>query len=311
MKIRSIVFLGLLGFCFQSLKSQSNPEGKFTDPPSSGIIARSLIDSFLDSTYTWIEAENNGGYTVSWRYTIESYSTLINGKEYYQVLRADKEFSKNWTGTGHYIRYENNIIYTPWLDAEAEVINFNLEVGDTFSVIPPQFDVKLVVDKIDTVTLLDGEPRKRWQLRCSWDDDPPLVFGYTQWIEGIGNIDGLFATDYMCVFDAPSNYILCLYKDSTILYDSPDYNTCWDETASLNTFTKLHLKLVPNPAYGRITIMNLEDPFRSIAIYDLSGNLRFRGDAASIAIDHFVPGFYVLAIFFENGTTAVQTFIKD
>lgn len=311
MKISCIILFSLIGLSFHPLKSQSNHKNKYTVPPPTRINERSIIDSFLDSTYTWIEAENNGGYTVSWRYTIESYSSLINGKEYYQVLRADKEFSKNWSGTGHYIRYENNIVYTPWLDTEAEVINFNLEVGDTFSVIPPQFGVELVVDKIDTVTLLDGEPRRRWQLRCSWDDEPPLVFGYTEWIEGIGNIDGLFATDNMCVFDAPSNYILCLYKDNTILYDSPEYNTCWDETASLNTFEKLHLKLVPNPAYDRLTILDLDEPFRSIAIYDLSGKLRFEGKSASIAIDNFSPGIYMLVIFFENGTTAVQTFVKD
>jgi len=256
------------------------------------------VDEFLDSNYIWIEARNNGSIT-STKYTIDSQPSLISSKQYFQVLKTDSEFSTDWSGTGEYIRYENNIVYTPWLDGEEEVINFNLTIGDTFSVIPPGYGVKLIVDKIDTITLLNGEQRRRWKLRCI-DDNPPNIFGYTEWIEGIGNIDGLFATDNMCIFDVPSSEILCMYKNDNLIYDNPDYDSCWVTTTSTDEVSIQTMRLIPNPASDILTITTSNESLNLVRIYNVLGNLIFGGRSKSIDISKFPEGFYILTAYFEN-----------
>src|SRR4030095_1618052 len=180
---------------------------------------------FLDSTFVWTEHYITGLFPASWslKYTMDAHPVLISGKPYYQVLQTDQENSETYTGSGYFIRYENKIVYLTMGQDEVELFNFNLELNDTFTELLSGFDQKLVVDDIDTISLLTGEQRKHWKLRCSWDD--PGTDYYTEWVEGIGDINGLFATENFCLIDAVGSDIMCMFRNDTLIYDDPEIDS--------------------------------------------------------------------------------------
>lgn len=271
----------------------------------------STIGSFLDSTNVWIETYSDPFSTNKWsiKFSIDSSVTTINGKEYYEVLEAVSEMSTEWFGTNRFIRFENNIVYTPWLGAEIEMYNFNLMVNDTFILDPFQLNITLVVDVIDTIVLLNGEQRKRWKLRC-YDDNPPIHFGYAEWVEGIGNINGLFATEYMCSFDGIGSDISCLYHNNELVYDNPELELCWYMTTSSKEIIENKVLVVPNPATDYINIIGLSDETSSIKILDVLGHILYQGIESNIQIENFPPGYYHLVCILQNHQFLSAGFLK-
>ncbi|MGB4848303.1 MAG: T9SS type A sorting domain-containing protein [Saprospiraceae bacterium] len=266
---------------------------------------------FLDSTTVWIETYSDAFSSNKWslKFTIDSDSTLINGKEYYEVLESHSEMSTDWVGTNRFIRYENNIVYAPWLGTEIEMCNFNLSINDTFFVNPFQGNIKLIVDQIDTIVLLNGELRRRWKLRCH-DDNPPIHFGYAEWVEGIGNINGLFATDNMCLFDGVGSDISCLYKNDQLVYDDPKFDVCWLMTTSTNEISDDKISIIPNPATDYITIESLKSEIINVKIFNVLGDLMYKGNDSIIHIDRFPSGYYLLNYILKNNQILSKGFLK-
>ena len=187
--------------------------------------------------------------TTFYHYTecSDSYSSLtasneivtINDKPY---LRFGKLF----------LREENNqvLIYSAAYDKDLVLYDWNLEVGDSISLLAMDYGVypeyavsvvdyrvivdidengdlimdtiptdKVVVDKISTITLLDGKEYKTWHLATGWA-------GGITYVEGIGILsEGYGGGDYLGLIrpeELPTCYygdlLVCVSKNNKLLY---------------------------------------------------------------------------------------------
>ena len=187
--------------------------------------------------------------TTFYHYTecLDSYSSLtasneivtINDKPY---LRFGKMF----------LREENNqvLIYSAAYDKDLVLYDWNLEVGDSISLLAMDYGVypeyavsvvdyrvivdidengdlitdtiptdKVVVDKVSTITLLDGKEYKTWHLATGWA-------GGITYVEGIGILsEGYGGGDYLGLIrpeELPTCYygdlLVCVSKNNKLLY---------------------------------------------------------------------------------------------
>lgn len=253
---------------------------------------------FLDSTYVWTEMVWNAtGLISTSKFTMDSKPSVLAGIPYYELLRVDEENSEDWYGTNNYLREENNIVYQYFTPHEAELYNFNLNVGDTFFT---EIDIPLIVDSIGVFELLNGELRKEMKLRCI--DDEPGTDYYRVWVEGIGNINGLFDHSDACQVDGFSYAILCMHRNDTLIYDRPDIDGCWRLPVATNDPIQGSISVYPNPANDVITIdAGLIKSFPiQLSLLDLQGRVVMRNELAqqvsSVAVDQIIPGMYLIRL---------------
>jgi len=259
---------------------------------------------FLDSTFIWTENHYYSGGSHSFKYTIDSEPSFVSGKTYYAVLRTDEEQSEQWVPEA-YIRSENNIVYM-YTTPEAELYNFNLMIGDTFA-----YGITSVVDSIDTIFLLTGEERKRWKLRCIYDDIGNAVF--TEWVEGIGNINGLFAVNDMtnCTADGDGSNIMCMYRNDTLVYDDPEIDGCWFLPTETYEINEDDIFFTPNPAIDFITIGGLKQEIKYLKVFNIVGNLVYQGNKDRIDVQEFSVGYYYAILMLDDNHTLSKGFIKQ
>ena len=153
---------------------------------------------------------------------------------------------------GLYIREANNqvLIYSAAYDKDLVLYDWNLEVGDSISLLAMDYGVypeyavsvvdyrvivdidengdlitdtiptdKVVVDKISTITLLDGKEYKTWHLATGWA-------GGITYVEGIGILsEGYGGGDYLGLIrpeELPTCYygdlLVCVSKNNKLLY---------------------------------------------------------------------------------------------
>ncbi|MBL0006863.1 MAG: T9SS type A sorting domain-containing protein [Saprospiraceae bacterium] len=261
---------------------------------------------FLDSTFVWTENHQYQNGSESFKYTIDAIPTTFSNRTYYEVLQTTDELSEDWGGTGDFIRQENKIIYLYQNPVDAELYNFNLLVGDTV-----KSDITMVVDSIDTYTLLTGEQRNRWNLRCIYDDPETAIF--TEWVEGIGDINGLFAENSQtnCSADADGSVIMCMFRNDTLLYDHPDINGCWFLPVATTEIKNELVFLAPNPADESIRIEGLDTDVLSVQVFSALGNLLYQGNENRIDLGDFPPGYYYAAILLNEHQYMIKGFLKQ
>ncbi|MBO5817495.1 MAG: leucine-rich repeat domain-containing protein [Paludibacteraceae bacterium] len=155
-----------------------------------------------------------------------------------------------------FLREENNrvLIYSEAYDKDLVLYDWNLEVGDSVTLLAFDFgfypedaasvvdyrvivDVddngdlvmdtiptdKVVVDKISTITLLDGKEYKMWHLATGWA-------GGITYVEGIGIFgEGYFEGDYFGLIqieELPACYygdlLVCITRNGQLLYQMDD-----------------------------------------------------------------------------------------
>ena len=153
---------------------------------------------------------------------------------------------------GLYLREANNqvLIYSAVYDKDLVLYDWNLEVGDSISLLAMDYGVypeyavsvvdyrvivdidengdlimdtiptdKVVVDKISTITLLDGKEYKTWHLATEWA-------GGITYVEGIGILsEGYGGGDYLGLIrpeELPTCYygdlLVCVSKNNKLLY---------------------------------------------------------------------------------------------
>ena len=155
-----------------------------------------------------------------------------------------------------FLREENNrvLIYSEAYDKDLVLYDWNLEVGDSVTLLAFDFgfypedaasvvdyrvivDIddngdlvmdtiptdKVVVDKISTITLLDGKEYKMWHLATGWA-------GGITYVEGIGIFgEGYFEGDYFGLIqieELPACYygdlLVCITRNGQLLYQMDD-----------------------------------------------------------------------------------------
>jgi hypothetical protein len=150
-------------------------------------------------------------------------------------------------------------------EEERLLYDFNLQLGDTFLICN---HIDIYVTSIDTVSMLNGELRKRIQF------EP----GPETWIEGIGSLDGIVADGgfYYCNTTGEEHEFLnCFTVDGEVLYH-PEWSIypCVDGTTAYHGPESISFQLHPNPFNNTATLV-LPDTQLSgeLFIYNLQGKL--------------------------------------
>lgn len=261
---------------------------------------------FMDSTYTWTEYVEYYSWgmpgSLTFNYTIDNEPTIFGSNTYYAILRQDPQFPQYWTEVD-YIRQENNIIYLRGIP-DYQLFNFNLVVNDTF-VSPWE---TLVVDSLDTMVLLTGEVRKHWKLRCIFNEHGAEY--YTEWVEGIGNLNGQLSSNVACCFDCDSERILCVHRNDTLIYDDPEYDSCWLMPTATTELKNAHIYIAPNPATNEIELYGLEKEIKFLTIFNALGIPFYYGREKRINVQEFPCGYYYAVISMDDKSVVTAGFIK-
>lgn len=267
---------------------------------------------FLNHEYTWTESFSCFGsqWTETYRYTIDSVSTDINGKDYFELLVSETYLGNNFEGTGKFIRSDDsNRVFSYDGELEKILYDFNLMVGDTFET-NNDYDCDIVVGEIDTIMLENGEPRLKWIFYDSGDDyHPEFSFGYPFWIEGIGHQYGLFGNDQMCQIDGCGTYLLCMNFQDTLIYMS-NLDSCWVTISSTINSYGASIQIFPNPVSETLKISDPDLQIESIRILNLHGSLLIEKYQSEINTRQLLPGFYFLQMKLKNGLSVTRTLIK-
>ncbi|MGB3546624.1 MAG: T9SS type A sorting domain-containing protein [Saprospiraceae bacterium] len=185
---------------------------------------------FVSSANQWNISNSGSPFSppviTNFKYRFAEDSTEMNGQFYYQLLSEDEEFGEDYEPTNYAFRQEGNKVYLLSSSSDDEIIyyDFDLVVGDTFyaPLQQPFPEAAAVVASVDTVTYDDGVMRKRIVLTCY--DEPE--FNYT-WVEGIGDLRGIFNVESLCFLDGFSYQLNCFSVNDTILYAKEEELICW------------------------------------------------------------------------------------
>ncbi len=238
------------------------------------------------------------GYTETYQLDTD---TLIAGNHYTTLWGGSQ--SKNW------LREDSMGKVYHWLPdsaIERVIYDFSLAKGDTFtSLLRSEFmdweEKTLRVIDVDTITLLNGETRKRIRLDS-------LGFNvYIEWIEGIGSDFGplyddctKFITDFGC-------HLSCVTQASELIYSQSGDSVCMHVPIEDGVpFTRLNI--FPNPWHTELTL-EFYNPGREaywFCLFDLNGRKvqelgPFYESPISVKASELRAGFYTFCFYNEQG----------
>lgn len=265
------------------------------------------LDEFLNIDKVWTEVYYGPGGTYSYKYRTDSIPFEFDGNIYYQLQRASSEFSNDWSNTQSWLREDHGRIYEYGIGNNQILYDYNLVVGDTFHM-GNEFEIyDLLVEVVDSVSLLNGDLKKRWLLRPL---NPIDSIDNLIWIEGIGNLNGLLTNFRPWSTDWDRSSILCVYWMNSIIYDDPEVDSCWLMSTSTKDILDDQLRIVPNPASDEISIIGLSQGIESIKVFDAFGRLYFTGKEDKILVEEFPVGYYFLFVRLDNSEWFSIGFVK-
>ena len=234
----------------------------------------------------------------------QSYSTEIFWIEGDSVV-DDMAYQKIWISmdslqTQYYrglLREESNVVYyiQPG-NSEGILYDFNLEIGDTISIVNSFcWDAfPLTVYDIDTVEYF-GMMRKRWHLGV--EGEPSEI-----WIEGIGSHSGPLYSGYEFCIVCPFWELLCFHNQGELQYISPYETDCYKTSVGQNENFEVSVLLIkPNPVKSGSKLF-VDSPFKieEISLFNTSGQLLQKIHPTKNGLNafdtrHLKPGIYFVS----------------
>lgn len=267
------------------------------------------LDDIFGPEKIWTEANYDFSDSWSYRYKFDSIPVPFGDHSYYQLLKAYSEFSEIWENSGIFLREANHQLFQYNNGNENIIYDFNLEIGDTLH-LGNQFTVyDLLVEDIDTVSLFNGDLKRRWILQPVNPADPNIDNTIT-WVEGIGNLAGFLSNYKPWNIDSEESSVLCVYLNNNLVYDNPYIDSCWVMTTSLSETKNNIITIVPNPATNKIRIVGSENGIISARIYDSLGNLVVTSTEDQIPISGISSGYYFIVVELNNNLLKAGSFIK-
>lgn len=264
------------------------------------------LENFINPNKTWTEISYHFTSARTIKYRFDTIPVEREGKIYYELKIQYSQDSEFWH-TEALIRNENGRLYTPgYSGSENLMYDFNLVKGDTFHLDDESSFMKFVVVDIDTISIYDGSLRRRWKL------NPLIEFpsDTTIWIEGIGNINGFLHNRIPWGADWDPTRLLCLSCQEVLVYDNPDYDSCWVVITSTDDVKESDICVVPNPAKDKISITGIEDPIKSVHVFNAIGSLILVEKELQIRIDNLSHGYYTAVVILTDGRSKTLRFIK-
>lgn len=216
-------------------------------------------------TINWINIESTPYVKTRSLYKLNGETTIL-GKVYKKYSSGGSYFTP--------VREEGDKIYAGSIDypefgfQETLLYDFSAKVGDSLRRVDVIGAVSYsVVNKVDTVTLENGEKRKRFFLV---DDE---------YIEGIGSIYG-FTNLINAHAGMNVPHLVCYKQNNTILYTNPEY--CFGDCCSYNTpdgvkeiKSELNVNIIYKQSIKSLEVKSniLSEVIKSVRIVDICGRM--------------------------------------
>jgi len=253
----------------------------------------SFGQNLIESNKLWTSVECIG-YCWTWGHEFEG-DTVINNITYKKLWQTMDSTFTNWNYATAMRETPDGKVYQWTEDGEILLYDFGLEVNNQFNTEINGCPIYLEVESIDSITLLNGEKRKR--LNFVWDSE--------SWIEGIGSTYGLLKVGWeQCAFDWYFE-LNCLTENNILKYDNPSFYGCYVITTGLKERSYGSIQVSPNPFINKILIESNQN-FRMIEIYDLFGKNHFsetlpQGEKSeTLDLRRLEKGIYILKIKIEE-----------
>ena len=188
----------------------------------------------------------------------------------------------------------------PHIMEEEVYYDFNLQVGDWFSVgdeVEPGF---IQVMAIEEVVLEDGSVRNKYVFNEGWGVNPeePEV-----WIEGIGSLSGIHWR-YIPGWTASGfAYLQCYFEDDNLIWTDGE---CWDDTEE-NLFESISLH--PNPTNGFLYVD--AENLQKVEVLNLLGQKVQSQGCSTIDLSELGNGVYFVKVTDEEGRVEVRKVVKE
>lgn len=207
--------------------------------------------TMVDTGKVWHIAEcMNSSVCGSNRYSFGSDTTI--GGHVYKLLIANYDSSivgntyepiamREDTAAKQVFFYQTN--------GEKLIYDFSLNPGATYNTTIDYCDMIVMVDIVDSVTLLNGEKRKRMLVTLTFNGGGCLFGSYQEsWIEGIGSEMGPTRAGYYLIAADISANLICFEENDTLKYYNNYYGSCTAWTVGVNDISsKNNLSILPNP----------------------------------------------------------------
>ena len=270
-----------------------------------------LSQKTIDENKVW--TIRSGDFTPNYHTFALKFSgdTLIDNISYKKLMHTfDSSLVNDWHRSNIFMREDSLhrvYKYTPL--NEVLIYDFSLQLGDTFAVtdhIIPN-SCFLVVKRVDSVVMNNGELRKRISFLRSNDPNPSQVWGDIHWIQGIGTLSNLFENYWDCYADNQYD-LLCYIENEMHLYSPRVFSPCF-VTPTAEVRNK-EIEIYPNPSSGIFHIES-ESQIESIFIIDFTGKeMRIEPQNNEINLDKWQNGIFLLRIRFANNEEIRKRIIK-
>lgn len=230
--------------------------------------------------------------------------TLINNETYSTFISTNDTLGDAWQALNVFMRQDTTgkVFIKVSNGEEKLVLDFGLEVGDFFDIESYSNECNLQVMEVDTVTLNNGERRKRLQL-----EEEVNNFRYT-WIEGIGSAFGPFFRDY-CLLDI-NTILICFSEQDELLYpDNPEF--CFRATTSVSNTLPSDISIYPNPISDLLYVKHGSTQLQSISIINLYGVMVYQSPyTESLDVSQLANGTYTVLLEDTKGNVYSDKIVK-
>jgi hypothetical protein len=188
---------------------------------------------------------------------------MVNGIVSKKMYVSHDENHKYWRFHSFWNERNDSVFYNNhWL-----IYDFNVQENDTFQYSGENNPEYIIVFDSIRTKFFAGKMRKHF-----YSHFPKLEeFGITVWIEGIGFPNNPTRNnDYF--WSGTSQSILCFEEEGNLVYQDPEYNTCYVNTSSAQIIQKNdEFVSVCNSGEGSIRIDLLQDKTGTLHLYTPAG----------------------------------------
>jgi hypothetical protein len=239
--------------------------------------------------------------SIEYRKVYVENDSVISLGSFYALIREDSNEKKIYAI--HKDSINEHLLY-----------DFSLDIGDEAIVFPLESEVysgpvSVKVDSVDSIYIYDDYRRK---LHISGVEEND--FFSEEWIEGIGSSFGLFGSGLsgIVIFDAYYPFLLCYEQNNNLLYNNPDFLTCYEPQVSTKKNLALNqVNIYPNPALQYLIVETFSNQSNYI-IKSINGKIMKQGTIKSmkeiIDVSDMMNGDYFIQLITERAST-VRRFI--
>ncbi len=229
--------------------------------------------------------------------------TVLEANSYKKLYTSSDSLQSSWYIIGAMREDSAHKVFFSDLTEEYLLYDFSLNKGETLYANFRGCQFEMTLDLLDSIVLLDGEIRKRYNF-SSWTTDT--------WIEGIGSINGLVNVGLqMCTADVYTQ-LNCFTENDSLKFQNSYFSSCYISTVGLTKDISIeNIALSPNPF---TTAAILKVPFYltncKLSIYSVSGKLlrtypNLSGKEFLIERNDLNPGLYFLQLTESNNTKRI------